>query len=84
MNKELIMALDALEKENGIDKEIKMCIRDRNEKDREMLEDSKLSIIETLNNSGFDAQKYFKDVVEYNIYNTGLKVKDTLGDVRCV
>jgi len=52
-----------------------------NEKDREMLEDSKLSIIETLNNSGFDAQKYFKDVVEYNIYNTGLKVKDTLGDV---
>ena len=52
-----------------------------NEKDREMLEDSKLSIIETLNNSGFGAQKYFKDVVEYNIYNTGLKVKDTLGDV---
>lgn len=52
-----------------------------NEKDREMLEESKLSIIETLNNSGFDAQKYFKDVVEYNIYNTGLKVKDTLGDV---
>lgn len=52
-----------------------------NEKDREMLEDSKLSIIETLNNSGFDAQKYFKDVVEYNIHNTGLKVKDTLGDV---
>lgn len=52
-----------------------------NEKDREMLEDSKLSIIETLNNSGFDAQKYFKDVVEYNIYNTGLTVKDTLGDV---
>ena len=53
--------------------------QDMNEKDREMLEDSKLSIIETLNNSGFDAQKYFK--VEYNIYNTGLKVKDTLGDV---
>lgn len=56
-------------------------LQDMNEKDREMLEDSKLSIIETLNNSGFDAQKYFKDVVEYNIYNTGLKVKDTLGDV---
>lgn len=55
--------------------------QDMNEKDREMLEDSKLSIIETLNNSGFDAQKYFKDVAEYNIYNTGLKVKDTLGDV---
>ena len=55
--------------------------QDMNEKDREMLEDSKLSIIETLNNSGFDAQKYFKDVTEYNIYNTGLKVKDTLGDV---
>lgn len=55
--------------------------QDMNEKDRKMLEDSKLSIIETLNNSGFDAQKYFKDVVEYNIYNTGLKVKDTLGDV---
>lgn len=53
-----------------------------NEKDREMLEDSKLSIIETLNNSGFDAQKYFKDVVEYNIYNTGLTVKDTLGDIN--
>lgn len=52
-----------------------------NEKDREMLEDSKLSIIETLNNSGFDAQKYFKDVAEYNVYNTGLTVKDTLGDV---
>lgn len=53
-----------------------------NEKDREMLEDSKLSIIETLNNSGFDAQKYFKDVAEYNIYNTGLTVKDTLGDIN--
>lgn len=56
--------------------------QDMNEKDREMLEDSKLSIIETLNNSGFDAQKYFKDVVEYNIYNTGLTVKDTLGDIN--
>lgn len=55
--------------------------QDMNEKDREMLEDSKLSIIETLNNSGFDAQKYFKDVAEYNVYNTGLTVKDTLGDV---
>lgn len=53
-----------------------------NEKDREMLEDSKLSIIETLNNSGFDVQKYFKDVAEYNIYNTGLTVKDTLGDIN--
>lgn len=53
-----------------------------NEKDREMLEDSKLSIIETLNNSGFDEQKYFKDVAEYNIYNTGLTVKDTLGDIN--
>lgn len=53
-----------------------------NEKDMEMLEDSKLSIIETLNNSGFDAQKYFKDVAEYNIYNTGLTVKDTLGDIN--
>lgn len=56
--------------------------QDMSEKDREMLEDSKLSIIETLNNSGFDAQKYFKDVVEYNIYNTGLTVKDTLGDIN--
>lgn len=56
--------------------------QDMNEKDREMLEDSKLSIIETLNNSGFDAQKYFKDVAEYNIYNTGLTVKDTLGDIN--
>ena len=56
--------------------------QDMNEKDREMLEDSKLSIIETLNNSGFDAQKYFKDVAEYNIYNTGLTVKDILGDIN--
>lgn len=56
--------------------------QDMNEEDREMLEDSKLSIIETLNNSGFDAQKYFKDVAEYNIYNTGLTVKDTLGDIN--
>lgn len=56
--------------------------QDMNEKDREMLEDSKLSIIETLNNSGFDAQKYFKDVAEYNIYNTRLTVKDTLGDIN--
>ena len=56
--------------------------QDMNEKDREMLEESKLSIIETLNNSGFDAQKYFKDVVEYNIYNTGLTVKDTIGDIN--
>lgn len=56
--------------------------QDMNEKDREMLEDSKLSIIETLNNSGFDAQKYFKNVTEYNVYNTGLTVKDTLGDIN--
>ena len=56
--------------------------QDMNEKDMEMLEDSKLSIIETLNNSGFDAQKYFKDVAEYNVYNTGLTVKDTLGDIN--
>ena len=56
--------------------------QDMNEKDREMLEDSKLSIIETLNNSGFDAQKYFKDVAEYNIYNTGFTVKDTIGDIN--
>ena len=56
--------------------------QDMNEKDREMLEDSKLSIIETLNNSGFDTQKYFKDVAEYNVYNTGLTVKDTLGDIN--
>lgn len=56
--------------------------QDMNEKDREMLEDSKLSIIETLNNSGFDAQRYFKDVAEYNVYNTGLTVKDTLGDIN--
>ena len=56
--------------------------QDMNEKDRKMLEDSKLSIIETLNNSGFDAQKYFKDVAEYNVYNTGLTVKDTLGDIN--
>lgn len=56
--------------------------QDMNEKDRGMLEESKLSIIETLNNSGFDAQKYFKDVAEYNIYNTGLTVKDTLGDIN--
>lgn len=56
--------------------------QDMNEKDRKMLEDSKLSIIETLNNSGFDAQKYFKDVTEYNIYNTGLTIKDTLGDIN--
>lgn len=56
--------------------------QDKNEKDREMLEDSKLSIIETLNNSGFDVQKYFKDVAEYNVYNTGLTVKDTLGDIN--
>ena len=56
--------------------------QDMNEKDMEMLEDSKLSIIETLNNSGFDAQKYFKDVAEYNIYNTGLTVKDTIGDIN--
>ena len=38
--------------------------------------------VQTLNNSGFDAQKYFKDVAEYNIYNTGLTVKDTLGDIN--
>lgn len=56
--------------------------QDMNEKDREMLEDSKLSIIETLNNSGFDVQKYFKDAAEYNVYNTGLTVKDTLGDIN--
>jgi len=52
------------------------------DKDKAMLEDSKLSIKETLDNSGFDINKYLKNVTEYNIYNVGMSTEDTLGNMK--
>ncbi|MDO5340718.1 MAG: ABC transporter permease [Eubacteriales bacterium] len=52
------------------------------DKDKAMLEDSKLSIRETLNNNGFDIDKYLKNVTEYNIYNVGMSTEDTLGNMK--
>ena len=50
------------------------------DKDKAILEDSKLSITETLNNNGFDTDKYLKDVTEYKVYYTEVTNKDTIGD----
>lgn len=50
------------------------------EKYDRILEDSKLSITETLKANGFDVARELKDIVNYNMYSTGLTLKDTLGN----
>lgn len=50
------------------------------EKCDRILEDSKLSIAETLKANGFDVAGKLKDIVNYNMYSTGLTLKDALGN----
>ena len=63
-----------------------MKTMDRDEKSievgytQEQIEDSKLSIEETLKKLNFESDRYFKDVVDIMIYATNdLKVQDSLG-----
>lgn len=49
------------------------------EKTTKILEDSKLSISDTLKNNGFDVDEYLKNMTEYSVYQTGLEEMDTLG-----
>lgn len=49
------------------------------EKTTKILEDSKLSISDTLKNNGFDVDEYLKNMAEYSVYQTGLEEMDTLG-----
>ena len=45
-----------------------------------MIEDSTISLRETLANLNFDVDAYLKDIVEFNLYGTEeIKIKDTLG-----
>ena len=45
-----------------------------------MIEDSKLTIRETLSKFDYNPDKYFTDIVEFNTYATNdIKIKDTLG-----
>lgn len=44
-----------------------------------MIEDSKLSLRESISNMDFDFEKYFTDIVEFNTYTYGIKIEDTLG-----
>lgn len=44
-------------------------------------EDSKLTVLETLEKLDFDVEKYFTDVLTFNVYATNdITVEDTLGD----
>lgn len=54
---------------------------ENNKYTKEQIEDSKITIIETLNKMDFDIDKYYKDVLEFNIYETSdITVKNTLGN----
>lgn len=44
-----------------------------------MIEDSKLSLLESISHMDFDVEKYFTDIVEFNTYTYGIKMEDTLG-----
>lgn len=44
-----------------------------------MIDDSKLSLRESISNMNFDADQYLKDVIEFNTYTSEVKIKDTLG-----
>lgn len=45
-----------------------------------ILEDSKLSITETLKANGFDVEGKLKDIVNYSVYKTDVTLKDALGN----
>ena len=45
------------------------------------VEDSKISVRETLEKLGFDVDRYFKDIVEFDLYaSNDILIRDTLGD----
>lgn len=46
---------------------------------KNMIEDSKLSLRESISNFDFDLEEYFTDIVEFNTYTYGIKIEDTLG-----
>ena len=47
---------------------------------QEQIDDSKISIRETLTNLNFDIDKYYKDIIDFNVYaSSDISVKDTLG-----
>lgn len=45
----------------------------------QMIEDSKLSLRDTLAHFNFNLEEYLKDIVEFELYTTNITVKDTLG-----
>lgn len=48
----------------------------------EIIDDSKISVSETLDRLGFDIDKYFKDVIEFDLYaSNDILIKNTLGSV---
>lgn len=53
---------------------------DENEDQTQIIEDSKVSIEQTLLNSGFDTNKYFSKMLKVNMYTNELTLKDTLGN----
>lgn len=56
-------------------------ILDRNEGDKILIDDSKISIVETLERADFNVKDYFKDIVEVIIYSSNdIKVRTTLGE----
>ncbi len=58
----------------------KLDLEENNEYSKNIIEDSKVSIKESLNRLGFDVDKYFKDIVEVNLYATNdILIRDTLG-----
>lgn len=47
----------------------------------EVIEDSKISVSDTLSKLGFDTNKYYKDIVEFYMYASNeILIKDTLGN----
>ena len=59
----------------------KLNISDDNKYSKEKIEDSKISLRESLDKLNFDVNNNFKDIVEFNTYATNeLTVKDTIGE----
>ena len=48
---------------------------------QEIIDDSKISVSETLDRLGFDTDKYFKDTIEFDLYASNeFLIRNTLGD----
>lgn len=63
-----------------IELEKKLDLIDEERYSKEQIEDSKLSVVETLNKLDFDTNTYLKDIVTFNIYkNNNVTLKTTLG-----